>query len=161
MKKAILLFVSVLFICNGFSQNVNTGNPENYNIQVQLLDSARTFKVNYSNGEKFRKILILTWGRTTKFTAGSMEWNPLSLQDIGDNLIINLIDGIETTESTGVKYIPFAEDDLKYHILTNLQSNQKRKFMLIITNQQGVNIVTSKSIENAVVKAIDHIVASW
>jgi hypothetical protein len=161
MKKAILIFVSVLFVCNGFSQNVNNGSSENYSIRAVVVDSARTFTINYSNGEKFRKILILTWGHSTKITAGSIEWNPLTLQDIGDNVKITLIDGVETTESAGVKYTPFTDDNSKYNILTNLKSDQKRKFMLLITNQQGVNIVTSKSIEKAVINAIDHIVASW
>jgi hypothetical protein len=161
MKKAILLFVSVLFVYNGFSQNVNNGSSENYTIRAVVVDSARKFEVNYSNGEKFRKILMLTWGHPVKFTAGTIEWNPLSLQDIGDNVIITLTDGYETSESNGVEYIPFTDDHSKYRILTNLQSNQKRKFILLITNQQGVNIVTSKSIEKAVVRAVDQIVNSW
>jgi hypothetical protein len=159
MKKAILLFISVLFVWNGFSQNVNNGSV-NYNMQVQVVDSARTFTVNYPNGEEFRKLLMLSWGRPVVITAGSIEWTPVTLQNIGENLKITLIDGVETTEGATVVYKTFVDDNAKYNILNDLQSNQKRKITLVFANQQGVNVVSSKIIENAVIKAIDHIVTS-
>jgi hypothetical protein len=160
MKKAILFFISVLFVWNGFSQNVNHGGSVNYNIQVQVVDSARTFTVNYPNGEEFRKLLMLTWGRPVVITAGSIEWTPVTLQDIGDNLKITLRDGVETTEGATVVFKTFVDDNAKFNMLNDLQSNQKRKMTIVFANQQGINVVSSKSIENAVVKAIDQIVTS-
>jgi hypothetical protein len=160
MKKAIFVFISVLIIWNGYSQNINKGNSVNYNIQIQLVDSARTFFVNYSNGEEFRKKLMLTWGRPVLISVGSIEWTPITLQEIGNNLKITLTDGVETTESTGAKFVAFIDDNAKYNILKDLQSNQKRKFTLVFTNQQGVNIIITKTIEKAVVNAIDHIATS-
>ncbi len=160
MKKAILFFISVLFVWNGFSQNVNNSGSVNYSIQTQVVDSARTFSVKYPNGEEFRKLLMLSWGRPVVITAGSIEWTPITLQNIGENLKITLSDGVETTEGETVVYKTFVDDNAKFNMLNDLQSNQKRKITLIFANQQGVNVVISKSIENAVVKAIDHIVTS-
>jgi hypothetical protein len=156
MKKAIFLFVSVLFIYNGFSQNVNKSNSADYSFQVQLVDSARTFTVNYANGEEFRKILVLTWGRPDVFAAGSMVWNRISLPEIGNNLKITLNDGVESTDGTSVVFKTFTDDNSKYHQLNDLKSNQKRKITLVFTDQLGVNIVTTKSIETAVIKTIEH-----
>lgn len=160
MKKAIILFVSVLFVMTGFSQNNNNGKSVNYDIQVQMVDSSRSFDVIYPNGEEFRKLLMLTWGRPVLITAGKIEWTPLSLQDIGNNIKVTLSDGVETTESTGIFFKPFVDDNSKSNLLNNLKSNQKRKFCLSFTNQQGVNIVVTKSVEKAIVNAIDHIVTS-
>jgi hypothetical protein len=160
MKKVIIFFVSVLFVMNGFAQNNNNGKSVNYNIQVQMVDSARSFAVNYQNGEEFRKLLMLAWGRPALISAGKIEWSPLSLQDIANNIKVTLSDGIETTESTGTIFKPFMDDNSKYTILNNLQSNQKRKFILVFTNQQSENIVVTKSVEKAVVNAIDRIITS-
>jgi hypothetical protein len=160
MKKAIIFFVSILFIVSGFSQNNNNGKSMNYNIQVQMTDSARSFTVNYQNGEEFRKLLMIAWGRPALICAGKIEWTPLSLQDIGNNIKVTLSDGVETTEGTGTVFKPFTDDNSKYTILNNLQSNQTRKFNLVFTNQQGENIVNTKSVEKAVVNAIDRIVTS-
>jgi hypothetical protein len=160
MKKAIIFFVSILFIVNGFSQNNNISKSVKYNIQVQLSDSARTFSITYPNGEEFRKILMLAWGRPVLISAGSIEWTPLTIQDIGNNMKITLSDGFETTEGTGTFYKLFSDDNSKFNILNNLQSNQKRKFILVFTNPQGVNIATTKSFEKAVINTIDHIVTS-
>ena len=54
MKKVLFLFISFLFVINGFTQNSNNGNSLNYNIQVQMADSARTFHITYPNGDEFR-----------------------------------------------------------------------------------------------------------
>jgi hypothetical protein len=159
MKKTILFFVSVLFVLNGYSQNVNN-NSVNYTLKVQLIDSARTFAVNYPNGEEFRKKLMLAWGRPAVLEAGSLVWTPLSLQDIGNNLKITLSDGVETTDGNTIVFKTFTDDNTKYNMINDLQSNQKRKMTLVFADPQGVNIVTDKIIEKKVVNAIDHIVTS-
>ena len=160
MKKAIIFFVSILFIVSGYSQDNNTRKSVNYNIQVQMADSTRTFSVGYPNGEEFRKLLMIAWGRPAMISAGKIEWTTLSLQDIGNNIKVTLSDGVETTESTGTIFKPFMDDNSKFNILSNLQSNQKRKFFLVFTNQQGENIISSKSSEKAVADAIDRIITS-
>jgi hypothetical protein len=160
MKKAIIFFVSVLFVVNGFSQNINNGKSMNYNMQVQMADSARSFAVNYQNGEEFRKLLMIAWGRPALISTGKIEWTTLSLQDIGNNIKVTLSDGVETTEGAGTTFKAFTDDNSKFNILNNLQNNQKRKFFLVITNQQGENIISNKNFEKAVVSAIDRIVSS-
>ena len=161
MKKTLLFaLISVLFLAKGISQNNHTANTTNYSIKVELADSVRTFNIIYANGEEFRKKLMLTWGRPGILTAGTIEWTPLSLQGIGNNLKVTLSDGVETTESTGTVYKSFVDDNAKYNMLNDLQPNQKRKITLVFANQQGQNIVSTKSIEKAVIEAIDHIVAN-
>lgn len=160
MKKAFLFFVSLIFICNGFSQNARITKEVNSNIQVIMVDSARTFSINYSNGEEFRKKLMLAWGRPDEFSAGSLVWNNFSLQNIGDNLKIVVTDGIETTQETGVMYKVFTDDNTKYSMINDLQSNQRRIITIIFENQQGTNIIADKNSESSVIRVIDHIITS-
>ena len=103
---------------------------------------------------------MLAWGRPALITAGSIEWTPLSLQNIGNNLIVTLIDGVETTENGQVIFKAFADDNSKYGIINDLHSNQKRRITLAFSDHQGVNQVASKSAENAVINAINQIVNS-
>ena len=160
MKKAILFFVSVLFICNGFSQNAGITKVVNSNIQVVIVDSARTFSINYPNGEEFRKKLMLAWGRPDEFSAGSMVWSNLSLQDVGNNMKIVITDGIETAEESGVVYKIFSDDNSKYSMINDLKSNQKRIITIVFENQEGSNIIAGKNTERSVISAIDHIITS-
>jgi len=160
MKKVIFLLISVLFISKGFSQNVDKSSSLNYNIQIQLVDSARTFVVNYTDGDQFRKKLILAWGKPGSFQAGTIEWPSLSLNNIGNNLKVTLIDGVETTNGTSKVFNAFADNNSKFNLLNSLQSNQKRKITLVITNQQGANVVANKSIEKSVLTVLDNIVTS-
>jgi hypothetical protein len=161
MKKTFLFAIILLvFLGKGISQNNHITNTSNYSIKIELADSVRTFNIIYANGEEFRKKLMLAWGRPLVFTAGTIEWTPLSLQGIGNNLKITLSDGVETTESTGTVYKSFVDDNTKYSMLNDLQPNQKRKITLVFTDQQGLNVVTTKTIEKAVVDAIDHIIAT-
>jgi hypothetical protein len=125
-----------------------------------MADSARTFAVNYANGDEFRKKLMLAWGQPNVITAGSIEWSPLTLQNIGSNLKITLSDGVETTENSNIVFKAFVDDNAKFSMMNDLQSNQKRKISFVFSNQQGVNVVTTNSIEQAVVNEINRIITS-
>lgn len=159
MKKVILFFVSVLFIMNGFSQNNNNNSASSY-IKVQMADSARTFSINYPNGDEFRKKLMLAWGQPNVITAGTIEWSPLTLQNIGNNLTITLSDGVETIENSVPVFKTFMDDVSKYSMINDLQSNQKRKITLVFRNAQGINAVASKSFEQAAISEINRIITS-
>jgi hypothetical protein len=161
MKKALLLIIFAAFASGTFAQTNQSGSTFTYSVSVQKTDSARTFVVNYANGEEFRKIMMLSWGQPDVFTAGNIVWNKLSLKNIGDNLKVTLSDGIETTQGSGIYYKLFADDNSKFNQLKDLQSDQKRKITLVFANPQGTNAVMSKTLENTVLSTLDHIISSF
>ncbi len=160
MKKVIVLIVAVLLAYSGFSQNSSTFNNGSLNIQTQVIDSARTFSINFVNGEQFRKILMLTWGLPNIIEAGNLVWYNHDLANVGINVNIKLSDGIETNDAGAVVFKAFPSEEDKNTMLNSLQSNQKRVFKLIIVSQQNTNVVTTKVAEDAVISAIDNAITS-
>lgn len=157
MKKTILLTVLLFASLQIFSQNNNSSRG---NIQVVLTESSRTFVIEYPNYEEFRKKLMLSWGKPDVISAGSLIWNSISISGIGNQLKVVVSDGIETTESSGTTYKVFPDESAKFEILKDLRTNQKRKLQLNIENQQGNNIITDLTSENAVLNTLNYIISS-
>ncbi len=116
-----------------------------------------TFTIIYSNIEEFRKKLMLAWGQPDVINSGNLIWKKLSLQDIGNNLEIRVTDGILTEENGNPSFKVFSDYNSKYEELKNLQLNQSRHLEIGFFSQGGFNIITTKNLENSVIKVLNFI----
>ncbi len=94
----------------------------------------RIFSITKINVENTKDQFVKSLGTPVKKTLGSMEWESVSIDNIGANINVLLQDGVITNSKEEVSYMVFVDKASKIKALQNLSDTKFRAIRVIFTN---------------------------
>ncbi|MEI6575890.1 MAG: hypothetical protein WCO63_06910 [Bacteroidota bacterium] len=151
MKRILLLAIFAFFAINAFSQSdlplVKVSHDEYNN------DTVRTFTLVNTDHDQSIKKLIEVWGAPVKNTPGNISWQNINIPGVGENISIELYDGIlGMLPNKGLSFKTFRDASDKEQRIKNMTDNEHRITDIVFFNNMRKKIINSESTENAVMK---------
>ena len=157
MKKVLLITLFAFFALYSFSQTEKSSIGVNK--QYSTPDTTRTFALmNALNFDNNIDRLIKFWDKPELNEAGQIRWAHIDIPNVGKDLNVKLTERICTLEKDDMTCVPFKDKEDQEMKMKNLKSNQYRDIEIIVTNQDGKNIIDSKTKSEAIKTLLESIV---
>lgn len=157
MKKIVLCLVlmsSLSFVLAQTKKPVAKIAKISVDKEFDFGETYRTFSIYQTNFEQTKAKFTKHFGKPVKSTIGTMQWNKITIPEIGENLTITLQDGIFEIVSGNASYTVFGDKAMKVKELRNTSSTKFRMMRLKVTNSENINVIRNNALENAMMELL-------
>lgn len=137
MKSALLfLLTGSLLSASDQIQDPDRVQEEYYAVGT---DTSFTYSIRSDDEDSAIQTLISHFGQPASADAGHITWSKIEVSGIGENLTIQLMDGIRTTKKNGLTFVAFKNEKQKNTALKKLNELQSRTIMLEFKGDDSQN----------------------
>jgi hypothetical protein len=142
MKRIMLILILVFVTYIGYSQKFTATISAEYSFSGN--DTSISFLISSPNIDSCREKLIRYWGAPLHNNACFMIWGKIKIDSVGENLTINLNEGIITYKRGKHNFIPFTDEADKANKINDIKHNRCRGMIVTICNKDSNNIINSR-----------------
>jgi hypothetical protein len=155
MKNTILILILGILAYTGKAQTNTTKIRVDYAFEHG--DTTRSFSIFSNDLDKCREKLITLWDKPKHNTTGIITWTNIKMEGIGNDVTINLCDGVVVKDKKEMYHKVFESDADKAEKLKDKQNNQGRMITITVCDKNSKNIIISKTLTTVVEKLLDSV----